>query len=285
MSSNHHQVPFFRCINYQKTGSIRVTRCWLWFCTHCDTYCDNPFLDNPFECWGPCDIWRKSPPTDTFFHKRHTQGRLPESVMSWSPWRVRLRWRFSSEDRYTPILLQVWKNLHKVCGTLLQPPHVFGALLTLGRARSEKKLDSAYPSGPTNYRRISLDRPDPILFMSLTVNTSVTVCMMSSFVWFSSILIIVRHRFWLMNSGRTRISLVFFEWFCCLTNLKDSVGLKMSTVAVRWISIPLDLSSLSFIPLPRFIRPRRAKPLLTTSLVLFPPTSVWAVHHSTGCLV
>jgi hypothetical protein len=61
-------------------------------------------------------------PTDTFFHKRHIQGKLPESVMSWSPCRVRLGWRYSSEDRYTQILLQVWKSLHKVCGTLLHPP-------------------------------------------------------------------------------------------------------------------------------------------------------------------
>ncbi len=39
-----------------------------------------------------------------------------------SPWRVRLRWRCSSKDRYTPIVLQVWKSLHKVCETLLHPP-------------------------------------------------------------------------------------------------------------------------------------------------------------------
>jgi hypothetical protein len=74
------------------------------------------------KCWGPCDIRRYPPPTDTFFHKRHTQGKLPESVMSWIPCRVRFRWRCSSEDRYTPTLLQVWKSLDKVCGTLLHPP-------------------------------------------------------------------------------------------------------------------------------------------------------------------
>jgi hypothetical protein len=39
------------------------------------------------------------------------------------------------------------------------------------------------------------------------------------------------------------------------------------------ISIPLDLSSLSFIALPWFIRSRRPTPLLTPSLVLFPPRS------------
>ncbi len=74
------------------------------------------------KCWGPCDNRRKPPPTDTFFHKRHTQGKLSESVMSWNPCRVRFRWRCSSEDRYTTILLQVWKSLHKVCGRLLHPP-------------------------------------------------------------------------------------------------------------------------------------------------------------------
>ncbi len=64
ISSNHHQVAFFRCIHcynqgllvtlhldayyglyYQKTGSIRATRCWLWFCTRWD----NPF---PASCYS-----------------------------------------------------------------------------------------------------------------------------------------------------------------------------------------------------------------------------------------
>ncbi len=67
ISSNQQQVPFFRCIRIckqgllitlhlgthyrlycQETGSVRTTRCWLWFCTlwHC--------------------------------HKRHTEGEFPE---------------------------------------------------------------------------------------------------------------------------------------------------------------------------------------------------------------
>jgi hypothetical protein len=56
-----------------------------------------------------------------------------------SPWRVRLRWRCSSEDRYTPIVLQVWKSLHKVCGTLLHSPPLVPCL-ALRRAWSEKKF-------------------------------------------------------------------------------------------------------------------------------------------------
>jgi hypothetical protein len=60
----------------------------------------------------------------------------------------------------------------------------------------------------------------------------------------------------------------------CLTNLKGSVGLILAKVSVMRISIPLDLSSRSFIPLPCFIRSRRPIPHLSPSLVLFPPCSV-----------
>ena len=56
-------------------------------------------------------------------------------------------------------------------------------------------------------------------------------------------------------------------------NLKGAVGLIMTKASAMRISIPLDLSSRSFVPLPCFIRSRRPTPLLTPSLVLFPPCS------------
>ena len=58
----------------------------------------------------------------------------------------------------------------------------------------------------------------------------------------------------------------------CFNNLKGSVGLIMAKTSDMRISIPLDLSSRSFIPLSSFIRSRRpTQPLLVPSLVLFPP--------------
>ena len=45
------------------------------------------------------------------------------------------------------------------------------------------------------------------------------------------------------------------------------------------ISIPLDLSSRSFTPLPRFIRARRSTPLLAPSLVFSPRVSAYAAHE------
>ena len=48
----------------------------------------------------------------------------------------------------------------------------------------------------------------------------------------------------------------------CLANIKGSVGLILAKTSVMRISIPLDLSSRSFIPLPRFIRSRRPTTLI-----------------------
>jgi hypothetical protein len=56
----------------------------------------------------------------------------------------------------------------------------------------------------------------------------------------------------------------------CFANIKGSVGLILVKSSVMWISIPLDLSSRSFIPLSCFIRSRRVTPLLAPSLVFSP---------------
>jgi hypothetical protein len=56
----------------------------------------------------------------------------------------------------------------------------------------------------------------------------------------------------------------------CFANIKGSVGLILAKASVMRISIPLDLSSRSFIPLPCFIRSRRVTPLLAPSLVFSP---------------
>jgi hypothetical protein len=57
----------------------------------------------------------------------------------------------------------------------------------------------------------------------------------------------------------------------CFANLKGDVGLIMAKTSDMWISMPLDHSSRSFVPLSRFILSRRPTPLLSPSLVLLPP--------------
>ena len=54
----------------------------------------------------------------------------------------------------------------------------------------------------------------------------------------------------------------------CLTNLKGSIGLMLAKASVMRVTIPLDLSTWSFIPLPRFIHTRTTESLLTPSIVL-----------------
>jgi hypothetical protein len=56
----------------------------------------------------------------------------------------------------------------------------------------------------------------------------------------------------------------------CLGNIKGSVGLTLTKDSVMRISIPLDLSSRTFIPPPCFIRSRRPTTLLAPSLVFSP---------------
>jgi hypothetical protein len=57
----------------------------------------------------------------------------------------------------------------------------------------------------------------------------------------------------------------------CLANLKGSVGLILVKESAMRISIPLDLTSRSFIPLPCFIRFRRPIPLLVFPVRSFAP--------------
>ena len=109
-----------------------------------------------------------------------------------------------------------------------------------------------------HYRNVYLNRPDPMVFIPLTVDTTghdqreVSV---------------------LTNELTEESDKFRFLRDSCFSNLKGSVGLIMAKTSDIRISIPLDLSSRSFIPFPRFIRSCRPTPFLVPSLVLFPPRS------------
>ena len=115
-----------------------------------------------------------------------------------------------------------------------------------------------------------LNRPDPIAFLPLAVDTSGRL-----YDDFIRLLFLHAHReaSALANELPEESEQLRFLRAACLANLKGSVGLILAKTSVMRISIPLDLSSRSFIPLSRFIRSRRPTPLLAPSLVLFPPRS------------
>ena len=117
-----------------------------------------------------------------------------------------------------------------------------------------------------HYHTLYLNHPDPIAFIPLAVDTTGHL-----YDDFLRLFFLHAHReaSTLVNELPEESNQFRFLRSVCFVNLKGAVGLS----AMR-ISIPLDLSSRSFIPLLRFIRSRRPTPLLAPSLVLFPPCSV-----------
>jgi len=118
------------------------------------------------------------------------------------------------------------------------------------------------------YRNPYVNRPDPIPFLPLVVDTS--ECLYDDFIRFL-FLHVHREDSPLSHELPEESDQFRFLRAACLTNLKGSVGLIMSKTSVMRIPIPLDLSSRSFITLCRFIRSRHPTTVLVPSLVLFPP--------------
>jgi hypothetical protein len=122
-----------------------------------------------------------------------------------------------------------------------------------------------------HHRNVYLNHPDPIAFIPLAADTTGRL-----YDEFSRVLFLHVHREYsvLTNELPEESDQFRFLRSSCFANFKGAVGLIMAKASAMRISIPLDLSSRSFIPLPRFIRSSRPTPLLAPSLVLFPPCSV-----------
>ena len=105
---------------------------------------------------------------------------------------------------------------------------------------------------------IIINRPDPIAFLPLAVDTSGRL-----YDDFIRLLFLDAHRQTsaLANEIPEESGQFRFLHAACFANLKGAVGFIMVKASVMRISIPLDLSSRSFVPLPCFIRSRRPTPL------------------------
>ncbi len=102
-----------------------------------------------------------------------------------------------------------------------------------------------------HYRQLYIDRPDPIAFIPVEVDTSGHI-----YDDFLRLLFLHAHREAPALANDIPEESGHFRFFhcACLPNIKGSVGLILAESSVMRISIPLDLSSRPFIPLPRFIR-------------------------------
>ena len=95
-----------------------------------------------------------------------------------------------------------------------------------------------------HYRQIYADRTDPIVFLSITVRTSGRV-----YEHFARLLFSHEHREVSILSGELPQESEQFRFFRAsrLANLKGSVGLILAKVSAMWVTIPIDLSTRSFI--------------------------------------
>ena len=118
-----------------------------------------------------------------------------------------------------------------------------------------------------HYRQLYIDRPEPIAFMPVAVDMLGRI-----YDDFLRLLFLHAHReaSALTNDIPEESGHFRFLRAACLANIKGSVGLILAKASVMRISIPLHLSSRSFIPLPRFIHSRRPTTLLPPSLVFSP---------------
>ncbi len=134
-------------------------------------------------------------------------------------------------------------------------PDPDGSLRTVARAKI------------LHYRQLYINLPEPVAFMPVAVDTAGRI-----YEDFSRLLFLHadREASALTNELPEESEQFRFLLTACFANIKGSVGLILAKASAMWISIPNDLSSRPFIPLPCFMWSRRVTPLLAPSLV-FPP--------------
>ena len=110
-----------------------------------------------------------------------------------------------------------------------------------------------------HYRQIYADRSDPIVFLPITVSTSGRV-----YEDFARLLFLHVYREASILTRELPEESEQFRFLRAsrLANLIGSVGLILAKTSAMRVTIPIDLSSRSFIPLPRFFNSRRVPPLL-----------------------
>jgi hypothetical protein len=141
---------------------------------------------------------------------------------------------------------------------------------SIGSPQSDGALNKAARMKIRHYPQIYEDRSDPIVFLSITVSTWGRV-----YEDFTRMLFLHVHREASILAAELSEESEQFRFLraSSLTNLIDSSGLILSKTSVMWVTIPIDLSTWSFIPLPHFLSSHRVPPLLNQSLVFIPEQS------------
>ena len=178
--------------------------------------------------------------------------------------------RYTIDDSLPPRTLVMDVTMtHDRYGRTTQ--HTNGALThrvsSIGGPQPDGALNKAVRMKIRHYRQIYVDRSDPIVFLLITVNTSGRI-----YEDFTRLLFLHTHREASILDGELPEETEQFRFLrpSRLVNLQGSVGLILDKASVMRVTIPIDLSTCPFIPLPRFFNSRRMPPLLNQSLVLIP---------------
>ncbi len=180
------------------------------------------------------------------------------------PWEMPGRLTQQCQERY---------RLAHICAELYSHPHKFRVFFhnrTTLREGSTSPMTCSVSDGIVAFT----PAPNPRSRCSLSHEHKFRVFFRNRTVlWVSSVIPTTSHR---EVSGMVNELPEESDQFCflrpsCFANLKGVVGLIMTKGSTIWISIPLDLSSRSCIPLPSFIRSCRPTPLPSYFILLVLP--------------
>ncbi len=177
------------------------------------------------------------------------------------------------DDRIPPRTLMMDVTMtHDRYGRTTQ--HTNGALThrvpSIGAPQPDGALNKSARMKIRYYRQIYSDRPDPIVFLPIAVSTSGRV-----YEDFTRLSFLHAYREASVLAGELPEESEQFRFLRAsrLSNLEGSLGLILTKTSAMRVTIPIDLSTSPFIPLPRFLNSRRVSPLLNQSLVLIPEQS------------
>ena len=143
-------------------------------------------------------------------------------------------------------------------------------LRSTGTPQSDDTLNDISRIKNNHYRQKYAELPEPVVFMPVAASTSGRINED-----FLRLLFLHANREASALAGELSEESAQFRFIraACLANLKGSIGLMLDKASAMRVTIPLDLSTRSFIPLSRFIHTRTTAPLLTPSTVLFNQSS------------
>ena len=173
------------------------------------------------------------------------------------------------DDRFPPRTMMMDVTMtHDLfgCSTQRTNGSLTHRVSSTGAPQPDGVLKNATSKQIRHYRQLYADKPDPVIFLPVAVNTSGRI-----YEDFVRLLFLYAHREASILAGELPDESDQFRFLraACLATLRGTEGLILAKASAMRVTIPIDLSTRSFIPLPRFFNSRHPAPLLNPSLVIF----------------